>query len=61
MSRTNSESSEEQQPKTPTTTPIVNCGSKARTSIGSVFGARKDGTPESMGQSVPRDWNWSTF
>ena len=29
--------------------------------MGSVFGPRKDGTPESMGQSVPRDWNWSTF
>jgi len=55
-SRSNSESSE---PTTPTT-PTVSCAGK-RSSIGSVFGQKNQGTPESLGASVPRDWNWSTF
>jgi len=54
-SRSNSESSE---PTTPTT-PTVNCG--RRSSIAAVFGQKNNGTPESLGASVPRDWNWSTF
>ena len=59
LSRSNNDSFEE-QPITPTT-PIVNCAGNAKSAMASVFGPRKDGTPESMGQSVPRDWNWSTF
>jgi hypothetical protein len=55
-SRSNSETSEE--PATPT----VNCaGGRARGAMGSVFGRKNDGTPESLAASVPRDWNWSTF
>jgi len=56
-SRSNSESSEPSL-HTPTT-PNVNC--KAGGAMSSVFGAKKDGTPESVSASVPRDWNWSTF
>jgi len=42
-------------------TPVVSCGVKAKGAMSGVFGGPKGGTPESMGQSVPRDWNWSTF
>ena len=60
LSRKNSESSEEQM-QSPTT-PIVSCAGRTRNAMGSVFSAGKDGiVPGSMGQSVPRDWNWSTF
>lgn len=59
LSRKNSESSEETRMPM---TPVVSCGGKARHAISSVFGPNKDGLiPGSMGQSVPRDWNWSTF
>jgi len=58
-SRSNSESSVG-DPHTPTT-PTVNCAGKARGAMGSVFGQKNQGTPESLGASVPRDWNWSTF
>jgi hypothetical protein len=58
-SRSNSESSHG-EPDTPTT-PTVNCAAKPRTSMGSVFGQKNQGTPESLGASVPRDWHWSTF
>ena len=56
-SRSNSESSHG-DPETPTT-PTVSC--KGRSSIGSVFGQKNQGMSESLGASVPRDWNWSTF
>jgi len=55
-SRSNSESSQG-DPETPTT-PTVSCGGRA---MGSVFGQKTQGTSESLGASVPRDWNWSTF
>jgi hypothetical protein len=60
-SRRNSESSHSDQetPETPQT-PTISC--KGRSAISSVFEQKKNqGTPESFGQSVPRDWNWSTF
>lgn len=41
------------------TTPTINC--RGRSAIASVFEQKKQGIPESLGQSVPRDWNWSTF
>jgi hypothetical protein len=51
---------------TPTTpvpqTPVVAC--KANPALKGVFGpagGAKGGLAQSMGQSVPRDWNWSTF
>ncbi len=54
-SRTNSNSSDTEEPVTPT----VNC-TRAKGALGSVFG-QKGGMAESLGASVPRDWNWSTF
>jgi hypothetical protein len=53
MSRSNSDTSEDQvtTPTTPGATLIKN-----RLPV-----IRKDGMPESVPQSVPRDWNWSTF
>ncbi|PQE10330.1 FYVE domain protein [Rutstroemia sp. NJR-2017a WRK4] len=56
-SRSNSESSQD-EPGTPTT-PVVNCA-RGR-AIGNILGQQIKGTPESLGASVPRDWNWSTF
>jgi hypothetical protein len=56
-SRSNSESSQD-EPGTPTT-PVVNCA-RGR-AIGNILGQQMKGTPESLGASVPRDWNWSTF
>lgn len=50
-SRSNSETSEE--PMTPT----VDC--KGRGALGGIFA--KGGMAESVAQSVPRDWHWSTF
>jgi len=59
-SRSNSESSNDNT-EIPTT-PSVNCES-GRSKFGSMFGPKNNGlgVPESMGASVPRDWNWSTF
>jgi hypothetical protein len=54
-SRSNSSSSNTEEPVTPT----VNC-TRVKGSLGSVFG-QKGGMAESLGASVPRDWNWSTF
>ncbi|KUJ12733.1 uncharacterized protein LY89DRAFT_592469 [Mollisia scopiformis] len=57
-SRSNSESSQlGDEPSTPT----VNCAGRAKGAMGSVFGQKNNGTPESLAASVPRDWNWSTF
>ncbi|KAH8595720.1 hypothetical protein B0O99DRAFT_511527 [Bisporella sp. PMI_857] len=56
-SRSNSESSSNFEVGTPTT-PIVNCAGKA---MKDVFSTKAPGAPESLGASVPRDWNWSTF
>lgn len=56
-SRSNSESSHDEP-----TTPTVSCaGNAARNALGGVFGQKLPGAPESLGASVPRDWNWSTF
>lgn len=55
-SRTNSESSHGDEP----TTPTVNCA-RATGALGNVFGQKGAGMAESLGASVPRDWNWSTF
>jgi hypothetical protein len=55
--RSNSDSSHD-EPRTPTT-PIVSCN--GRSAMGSVFGQKEPGAPASLGASVPRDWNWSTF
>jgi len=57
-SRSNSESShgDEDTPSTPT----VKCAGKAKGAMGSMFG-KNGGMSESLGASVPRDWNWSTF
>jgi len=57
-SRSNSESSHDQD--TPST-PTVSCAGSRVSRIGSVFGQKNTGVPESLGASVPRDWNWSTF
>ena len=43
------------------TTPTVKCAGKAKGSMGGVFGPKNPGISESLGASVPRDWNWSTF
>lgn len=42
-------------------TPTIEC--RARSALAGVFDqkSKNQGTPESFGQSVPRDWNWSTF
>ncbi|CZT51418.1 related to VPS27-vacuolar protein sorting-associated protein [Rhynchosporium secalis] len=56
-SRSNSESSHDQD--TPST-PTVSCAGRVGR-IGNVFGQKNTGAPESLGASVPRDWNWSTF
>ncbi|CAL3964752.1 unnamed protein product [Diplocarpon coronariae] len=53
-SRSNSESSDVP------TTPTVSCAGRAA-GRGSMFGGKNPGMPESLGASVPRDWNWSTF
>lgn len=53
-SRSNSESSHDDEPETPT----VRCA--GRSGLGSVFG-KGQGLSESLAASVPRDWNWSTF
>lgn len=50
-SRSNSETSEEPM------TPVVDC--KGRGALGGIFA--KGGMAESVAQSVPRDWHWSTF
>lgn len=56
-SRSNSESSHDEP-----TTPTVSCaGNGARNALSGVFGQKMPGAPESLGASVPRDWNWSTF
>lgn len=39
-------------------TPVVDC--KGRGALGGIF-AKGSGMAESVAQSVPRDWNWSTF
>lgn len=54
LSRSNSESSED-HPKTPN----LSCGTNTR--FGSVFAQKMGVGAENIGQSVPRDWNWSTF
>jgi len=57
-SRSNSESSTDlQDPGTPTT-PSMNCTSKR---LSNMFGPKPHSMPESLAQSVPRDWSWSTF
>ncbi|TVY87492.1 FYVE-type zinc finger-containing protein, partial [Lachnellula willkommii] len=58
-SRSNSESSQD-DPQTPTTPTVVCAGNGAKSALGSVFG-KGQGMSESLGASVPRDWNWSTF
>ncbi|KAI9740776.1 MAG: hypothetical protein M1818_004741 [Claussenomyces sp. TS43310] len=59
-SRSNSECSTE-APQTPTTanTPSVSCKGKQGAIAGGMFG--KGSLAQSLGASVPRDWNWSTF
>ncbi|RDW84722.1 hypothetical protein BP6252_02312 [Coleophoma cylindrospora] len=61
FSRANSDSSESdlETPSTPTVNCAVNKG--LRGAMGNVFGQKNQGTPESLAQSVPRDWHWSTF
>lgn len=61
-SRSNSEdSTAEQEIASEPATPTIACGKK----LGGVGGLKgvfgKGGVAESLGQSVPRDWNWSTF
>lgn len=61
-SRSNSETSDRDSDTQTPTTPVVDCKGKVGV-MGSIFGQKNTvgGTPESMAQSVPRDWNWSTF
>lgn len=56
-SRSNSSSSHG-EPGTPQT-PVISCN--GRSAMSSVFETKNQGHPESLGASVPRDWNWSTF
>jgi hypothetical protein len=52
----NDNSAADETPRTPT----INCAGRA--ALAGVLGHKKaKGTPESLAQSVPRDWNWSTF
>jgi hypothetical protein len=39
----------------------MGCGKAKKGILGSVLGLNKDGTPMSLGASVPGDWSWSTF
>ncbi|EKD19110.1 uncharacterized protein L3040_007223 [Drepanopeziza brunnea f. sp. 'multigermtubi'] len=55
-SRSNSESSDPNEPPTPT----VSCPASRVARLGSVFGMGP-GEPQSLAASVPRDWHWSTF
>ena len=41
-------------------TPVVACKGKGQGSLGGIF-AKDGGLAQSVAQSVPRDWNWSTF
>ncbi|KAL3424759.1 FYVE-type zinc finger-containing protein C9B6.03 [Phlyctema vagabunda] len=62
FSRSNSDTSVSDLPDIPST-PTVECAVNKgmRGAMGSVFGQKNQGTPESLGASVPRDWHWSTF
>lgn len=62
FSRSNSDTSVNDLPNTPST-PTIDCAVNKgmRGAIGSVFGPKSQGLSESVSASVPRDWHWSTF